>query len=194
LEKQADAAFRAASAFHALSADFSGLAEYVTQIDEIEQEGDKLTQQFALKIDSSSGLPISRRDLHALSSQLDDITDRIEATTARIALYRLPAPRPDLEPLAALLVQAATTMCEVIAGLKTARGRESLPETFQRMHQIEHESDQVYRQALAGLLNAHDHEPILVIKWKEIYDTTELAIDKCEYASKIVQSILVRHG
>jgi len=193
LEKQADVAFRAASAFHALSADFGGLAVYVSQVDEIEHEGDKLTQQFAKIIDSSSGMPISKRDLHALSSQLDDITDHIEAATARIALYRLSAPRPDLEPLAALLVQSTSTAREVITRLRTTKERAGLHELFARMSQIEHESDQIYRQALATLLNSPEHDAIHVIKWKEIYDTTELAIDKCEHATNIVQSILVKH-
>lgn len=194
LEQQADAAYRAALAYHALSADFGGLAEYVSQVDEIEHVGDRLTQQFAQKIDSSSGMPISKRDLHALSSQLDDITDYIEAATARIALYRLPSPRPDLEPQVALLVQAARTVCDVIAGLRTARDRAGLQDLFAAMHRIEHESDQVYRQALATLLNSPDQDPILVIKWKEIYDTTEGAVDKCEDATNSVQSILVKHG
>jgi len=194
LEKQTDAAYRAAAAFFALSKDFSGLAEYVSQVDEIEHEGDKLTQQLAKIIDSSNGIPISKRDLHSLSSQLDDITDCIEAATARIALYRLPAPRPDLEPLVRLLVQATKTTCDVIAGLRTAKDRAGLSDTFIKMHRIEHESDQVYRQALATLLNSPDHDPILVIKWKEIYDTTERAIDKCKHATDIVQSILVKHG
>ncbi len=194
LEQQADAAFRAASAFHALSTDFGGLAEYVSRVDEIEHEADRLTQQLAIKIDSSSGTPISRRDLHALSSQLDDITDRIEAATARIALYRLPSPRTDLETLVRLLVQATRATCDVIAGLRTAKERTGLHETFVRMHQIEQESDEIYRQALATLLNASEHDAIYVIKWKEIYDTTELAIDKCEDAANIVQSILVKHG
>jgi uncharacterized protein len=194
LEQQADAAFRAASAFHALSTDFGGLAEYVAQVDQIEHEADKLTQQLALKIDSSNGTPIGKRDLHALSNRLDDITDHIEAATARIALYRLPAPRPDLEPLVALLVRATRTTCDVIAGLRTTKDRAALHATFVRMDQIESESDQVYRQALATLLNAPEHDPILVIKWKEIYDMTELAIDKCEHATNVVQSILVKHS
>lgn len=193
LEQQADIALRAASAYHALSVNFSGLAEYVSQVDEIEHEGDKVTQQFALKIDSSTGMPISKRDLHGLSSQLDNITDHIEAATARIALYRLPTPRPDLEPLVARLVAATRTTCEVIAGLRTAKERAGLHELFERMHRIEHESDQIYRQALATLLNSPEQDAILVIKWKEIYDTTELAIDKCEHATNIVQSILVKH-
>lgn len=194
LEQQAEAAYRAASAFHALSKDFSGLAEYVSQIDEIEHEADKLTQQLAIKIDSSRDTPIGKRDLHALSSQLDGITDRIEAATARIALYRLPSPRPDLEPLVHLLVQATQTTREVIEGLRTTKDRSGQHDTFVRMHRIEHESDEIYRQALATLLNAPEHDPIMVIKWKEIYDTTELAIDKCEHATNIVQSILVKHS
>jgi hypothetical protein len=163
-------------------------------VDEIEHEGDKVAQQFAQKIDSTSGLPISRRDLHALSSQLDHITDHIEAATARIALYRLPSPRPDLEPLVARLVAASGAIGEVIAGLRTSKERAGLYALFDKMHQIEHESDQIYRQALATLLNSPEHDAIHVIKWKEIYDITELAIDKCEYAANIVHSILVKHA
>lgn len=193
LEQQADVAFRAATAYHALARDFAGLAEYVSQVDEIEHEGDKLAQQLSRKIDSSDGMPISKRDLHALSAQLDDITDHIEAATARIALYRLPAPRPDLEPLVAQLVTATEIARDAIARMRSTRDRAGLQELFDRMRAIEHQSDELYRQALATLLNSPEHDAILVIKWKEIYDMTELAIDKCEHATNVVQSILVKH-
>ena len=95
LEQQADAALRAAATFHALTRDFGGTAEYVSQVDQIEHEADKLTQQMALKIDSTSGTPISKKDLHSLSNRLDDVTDSIEGAMARIALYRLTTARPD---------------------------------------------------------------------------------------------------
>lgn len=194
LEQQADAALRAATTFHALARDFGGMAEYVTQVDQIEHEADKLTQQMALKIDSSSGTPISRKDLHALSGRLDDITDSIEAATARIALYRLTTARPDLEPLVGMLVEITRATGEVIAGLRDTKSRGPLHPSFLGIHRLEHEADDLYRQALATLLNTSDADPILVIKWKEIYDSIELAIDQCEDAANVVQSILVKHG
>ncbi|HLJ56238.1 MAG TPA: DUF47 family protein, partial [Chthonomonadaceae bacterium] len=167
--------------------------EFVSQVDEIEHEGDKLAQQLSKIIDSSSGAPIGKRDLHALSGELDGITDHIEAATARIALYRLPAPRPDLEPLVAQLVAATTLAREAIGRMRTTKDRAGLHELIERMRLIEHESDEIYRQALATLLNAPEHDAILVIKWKEIYDMTELAIDKCEHATNVIQSIFVKH-
>jgi predicted phosphate transport protein (TIGR00153 family) len=194
LEQQADAALRAANTLHALTKDFGGMAEYVTQVDQIEHEADKFTQQMALKIDSSSGTPISKKDLHALSGRLDDITDYIEAATARIALYRLTTVRPDLEPLVGMLVEITKATGEVIAALRDTKNRGPLHQSFHGIHRLEHESDQIYRQALATLLNASDPDPILVIKWKEIYDSIELAIDKCEDAANVVQSILVKHS
>ena len=80
----------------------------------------------------------------------------------------------------------------MITRLKTTKERAGLNELFDRMHRIEHDSDQIYRQALATLLNSSEHDAIHVIKWKEIYDTTELAIDTCEDATNVVQSILVK--
>ena len=194
LEQQADAAVRAATAFHALSQDFDGMAEYVSQVDQIESEADKLTQQLALKIDSSTGTPISKRDLHALSSRLDDITDHIDAATARIALYRLSAPRPDLSALAVHLLEGTRTTYKVICSLRRSKDRSAIQALFAEIHTIENDSDQVYRQALATLLNAPESDAIFVIKWKEIYDSIEAAVDKCEDAINVVQSILAKRS
>src|SRR5262245_55612569 len=116
LEQQADAAHRAAQALYALANDFGGLAEYVSQLDRIEHEADELTHQMANKIDSTTVTPLDKKDLHALSSNLDDITDFIEAAAERIALYRLYTPRPDLKPLVSLLVQTVQATRDSVVG------------------------------------------------------------------------------
>lgn len=194
LEAQAEAAHSAAVAFHALSKDFSNLQTYVQEISRIEHEGDELTHQIANKLDSTFVTPLDKEDLRALSVALDDITDMIEAGTQRISLYRLTEPRADLEPLARLLVQIADATRAAIAGLRHRCSREELHERLIRVHALENESDNAYRQALADLFNAENPDPLMVIKWKEIYDRVETTTDKCEDVVNIVESVAVKYA
>ncbi len=194
LEEQADVAKRAAKAFHLLSKDFAGLSEYVSQIDRIEHEGDELTHKVANRIDSTFVTPLDKEDLHALSSSLDDVTDFIQSATARIAIYNLHIARPDMEPLVELLVRITSATAEVVGGLRNLKGRQSMQKTFKTVHELEEEGDQIYLQALATLLNVPSPDPIMVIKWKEIYDSIELAIDKCEDVANIVESVVVKYA
>ena len=194
LEEQADVAYRAAKAFHSLSSDFEGLTEFVSQIDRIEHEGDELTHKVANKIDSTFVTPLDKEDLHALSSSLDDVTDFIQSASARIALYSIHTTRPDMEPFVELLVRICAATCVAIAGLKSLKGRQSMQETFKKVHELEKEGDHIYLQALATLLNVPSPDPIMVIKWKEIYDSIELAVDKCEDVTNIVESVVVKYA
>lgn len=103
LDAQAHSAQKAAQQFYALTQDFGHIADYTQGIKQIERDADDITHQLANKIDSTFVTPLDKEDLRALSGALDDITDLIEAAASRVALYQLPAPRPDLAPLVALL-------------------------------------------------------------------------------------------
>ena len=126
LEAQADAAYRAAEEFHALSRDFGKMATISTRIEAIEHEGDELTHELANKTAATFVTPLDKEDLQALSSGLDDITDLIEAATGRIVIYKLEEARPDLEPLVNLLVQITDATREAIGQLRHSRHRESM--------------------------------------------------------------------
>jgi predicted phosphate transport protein (TIGR00153 family) len=194
LEQQAEAAHRAAKAFHALTKDFSRCAEYVKQIEDIEHEADDITHQLANKVDRTFVTPLDKEDLHALSSGLDDITDMIEATTARISLYRLESLRPDLEPLVFKLVQVTQATHEAVKGLRDLRNRTALHNAFIHIHELENESDQSFRNALGTLFNSPNPDPLMVMKWKEVYDRVETAVDKCEDVANIVESVVVKYA
>lgn len=194
LELQADAAHRAAQEFHALSHDFEHLAEHIECIKKIELEADDVTHQLANKLDSTFVTPLDKEDIHDLSSGLDDITDFIEAGTVRLLLYRLTQPRPDLQPLVGLLVQITAAVREVVGAMRHMHGREALQGLFIRVHEIENEHDKAYRQALADLFNAPGADPLNVVKWKEIYDRIETAVDKCEDVANIVESVAVKYA
>ena len=194
LEKQAQAAVDAAREFQALVKDFANLARYTTRIKEIESEADHITHELANRIDATFVTPLDKEDLHALSSELDDVTDRIEACTGRMALYQLRQARPDMEGLVTMLVHITEAMLEAVKALRNKPSREKVQDLFIRIHQIENEHDAAFRKALASLLNAPDADPIKVIKWKEVYDRIETAVDKCEDVANIIESVVVKYA
>jgi len=194
LDAQAEAAVKAAEQFHTLTLDFGRCNEHLATIESIEHDADGLTHQLMNKIDATFVTPLDKEDLRALSSGLDDITDAIEASTQSIAIYRITEPRPDLEPLVGLLVEITQATRNIVATLRNMQSRESLSPLLIRVHDIENEIDGHYRNALSDLFNAPNPDPIMVIKWKEIYDRVEKAVDKCESVADIVESVVVKYA
>ncbi|MFZ5775100.1 MAG: DUF47 domain-containing protein [Thermodesulfobacteriota bacterium] len=194
LEKQALAAVEAARQFQGLVGDFANMSRYAARIKEIESEADHITHELANRIDATFVTPLDKEDLHALSSQLDDVTDRIEACTGRMALYQLSHMRPDMEVLVLLLVRITEATLEAVKSLHAKPSRENVQDLFIRIHQIENEHDAAFRKALASLLNAPDADPINVIKWKEVYDRIEAAVDQCEDVAHIIESVVVKYA
>jgi predicted phosphate transport protein (TIGR00153 family) len=194
LEKQADCAVQAAREFHNLSRNFATLAERSKRIEDIEHEADEVTHQLANRVDSTFVTPLDKEDLHALSSGLDDITDQIEAAVGRLSLYRLTTPRPDLEPLVKLLVDVTEATAEAVGHLRHRRQRDAVQPSFIRIHELENQSDRRFRQALADLFDQPNPDPLMVIKWKEIYDRIEIAVDKCEDVANVIESVVVKYA
>jgi len=194
LEKQAQLAVDAAKEFQALANDFSNLTPYAVRIKEIETEADHITHELANRIDTTFVTPLDKEDLHALSSELDDVTDCIEACTGRMSLYELKQVRPDLGGLAMLLLQITEATREAVKALRDKPNRDDIQELFIHIHQIENEHDALFRKALAALLNAPDADPITAIKWKEVYDRLEAAVDKCEDVANVIESVVVKYA
>ncbi len=194
LEKQAQAAVDAAKEFQALVNDFDNLARHAARIKEIESEADHITHELANRIDATFVTPLDKEDLHALSSELDDVTDCIEACTGRMALYELKQCRPDLGALVLLLLQITEATREAVKALRDKPNRDEIQGLFIHIHQIENEHDARFRKALADLLNAPDADPINVIKWKSVYNRIEAAVDKCEDVAHVIESVVVKYA
>jgi predicted phosphate transport protein (TIGR00153 family) len=194
LEQQADAAVATAKEFHTLAGDMTRCDEHVARIEQIERDADNLTHELMNKIDATFVTPLDKEDLRALSSGLDDITDAIEAGTQRIAIYRLTEARDDLAPLLARLVDITVATREIVGQLRDMQNRGAMSPRLIRVHDIENESDKLYRKALTDLFNAPNPDPLNVIKWKEIYDRVEIAVDKCESVADIVESVVVKYA
>jgi predicted phosphate transport protein (TIGR00153 family) len=194
LEAQAEVAHRSALAFREATIDLGRVEEHAKNLAQLEAEGDELTHRLQDHVALSFITPIDKEDLRALSQTLDDITDAVEAATARFSIYRLNQPRRDLVPFADLMIQATAQVMASVGELKTGFGSESLQNKLTSIHTIEGESDILYRRALQLLFFEPNADPLNVIKWKEVYDRIEIAMDSCEDIAKILGTIVVKYG
>ena len=194
LEAQAEAAHKAAQTFHALAQDLSQSARYAETAKRIEADADKLTHELVSKADAKFITPLDKSDLHALSHALDNITDTIESAVARVALYQLSAPRPDLIPMAERLTQLTQATHEGVCFLRRLKDHKALAPILVNVHKMENDSDDAYRAALGTLLNDPKADPITAIKWKEIYDRIEITADECENVADMLESLVVKYA
>ena len=194
LEAQAETAHKAAQAFHSLTQDFGQAAQIAENVKRLEADGDSLTHELVNKADAKFITPLDKGDMHGLSQALDNITDTLEAAVARISLYQITPLRPDLMPMTERLVQITQATREGVNFLRHMKGHDALAPLLVRIHDLENENDQSYRAALGTLLNQNGADPILVIKWKEIYDRVEIGVDSCEHVADLLESMVVKYA
>ena len=195
LDGQAKVAKDAAEAFLAMIEDFSKHGEHAKRLMEIEEEGDELTRRLQTKIIGTFITPIDHEDLAELSRILDDVTDCAEAASARIEIYRLETVRPDVRPLATEFVKIVDLVVSAVRELRGNFARsDTLKATLDRMHEVESDSDVLFRAALGNLFHEEGIETLTIIKWKEVYDRIENAIDRCEDVAKMLDNMIVKYA
>jgi hypothetical protein len=194
LDRQAQVAVRASEAFLAMAQDLERLPHHSKVLSDIEHEGDNLTHELQNLVAATFITPLDKEDLRDLSQALDDVTDLIEAAAARAELYNLTEPRRDLVPIVALLVKAAQVTASAVAELGNGfQKSETLKEKLKEIHTLENESDRAFRHSLKALFEEPSVDPLYVIKWKEMYDRIETAVDKCEDIAKIIGTVIVKY-
>jgi len=166
------------------------LEKNVAAIKLVEHEADELTHSIILRIDRSFVTPIDREDIHLLASELDDVLDLMDGTARRAQMYHMTTVRSSAIPMCDVLIKACDHIEAAVAQMKdsrivVARGRD--------IKLREEEGDQIYHQAIGDLF-ASESNAIEVIKWKELFDTLERALDQCEDVANVVESIALKHN
>lgn len=194
LESQAKIAVRAAETFASMVNDLKRVKSDSEALLAIENEGDGVIHRLQIKLSRTFITPLDHEDLSELSHLLDDVTDCIEAVGARIGMYKLTECRPDLVPFAANLLEVTTVTASAIMELHHQFHRSpTLPNILIKIHTLENESDRQYRAALTRLFDEVT-DPILILKWKEVYDRVEYATDRCESVANVVESMIVKYA
>ena len=160
------------------------------EIRRLEHVGDEVTREIVRHLNTSFVTPFDREDIHALSSTLDDILDAIEAVADLMVLHNIDKALNEMEEQADVLVRAAEQTREAVSRL---RGFRDLEEVWQEIHRLEDEGDQVYRRTVARLFSG-DFDAMSVLRWKDLVDQLEAAVDSCEQVATVVESIALKHA
>ncbi|MBM2813614.1 MAG: ykaA [Ignavibacteria bacterium] len=158
-------------------------------IKDYEHELDKITHQCVEALHKTFITPIERNDIHTLIKRMDDIVDSIDAAVLRMALYEITEVRSDVKDIAEVLLKAAIEIEKALKGLRNIKNSDYIKEKCIAIREFESEGDLIFRQALSNLFKETD--AILVIKWKEIYERFEKAVDRCEDVANIIESIVI---
>jgi uncharacterized protein len=154
-----------------------------------EQEGDRITHDIIHRLNSTSVTPIDREDIFALASGLDDVVDFTEEAADFMGLYNIEAPMEQAQQLTAVLEESCRNISQALARL---RGFNDLNHYFIEVNRLENEGDRITREALASLFR-NGIDPMMVIRWKDIFERLEHAIDACEHVANILEGIVVKH-
>lgn len=169
------------------------LAEIKTkEIYEAEQEGDMLTHEVMRSLNKTFLTPVDREDIHALVNSLDDVLDLIWACSDRAMLFKLTDPLPEALELAKTLKETTEFITKAIECLK-GKKYSYIQEYCIEINRLENRGDRIYREALVKLFD-NIQDPILVIKWKDVYEHLEEANDTCEDVADIMESIVLKHA
>jgi uncharacterized protein len=155
-----------------------------------ERRGDELTREILGRLDVSFVTPFDREDIHALAEELDDVVDDMLAVSDLLQLLSIETVLPELKEQADLLVQVADQTVGLIGRLQSMRG--TVP-FLQAIDTLESEADAVYRRGIATLFSG-EYEALEVLKWKDIVQAMEAAINTVEDISDVVESIVLKHA
>jgi predicted phosphate transport protein (TIGR00153 family) len=155
-----------------------------------EQEGDRITHDIIERLNTRAAPPFNRDDVYRLASALDDVVDYIEEAADHLNLYGVEAPMEQAQQLSGVLRDACRTMSEILPKLS---GFSGLREHFVEVDRLEHEGDRILREALTALFR-EGVDPMVVIRWKDIFERLEQAIDSCKGASNVLEGIVVKHS
>jgi predicted phosphate transport protein (TIGR00153 family) len=168
----------------------------VSTLKDIEHEADTITHRIYEKMHKTFLTPFDREDIYALANKMDSILDMIEASAVRMYLYKVKTPAPEIDEikeLALILNNAIARVKKIVHGLRDKKNSKMILEACVEINTLENEGDYILRQAMARLFERETDAKELV-KWKEIFERIEEAVDVCEDVSNIAEGIVLKHG
>jgi uncharacterized protein len=163
--------------------------DLVRDIKELEHEGDRLTHEVVNLLNRTFVTPFDRDDMYRLASALDDICDHVDEVAGNIASFGVDEIRPPALEQARLIHRATTNLDAAVGRLE---GFRDSPTELQALHELEDEGDRIEREAISELFRSND-DAISVIRWKDIYERLEDALDACQSAGHVLEAILVKN-
>ena len=183
----------AAEQLNQLARKFPDITAEIQRIREHEHAADELSHQALLRLDKTFITPFDREDIHTLVGRLDDIIDSIDALAKRFPLFHVKNMEPAFVQQTEVLVDASLAVSEAVLRLRKSRKLSDLSDKLIEIHDKESLGDDNHHAAMSRLFEG-DISPLEVMKWKEIYDYLENAIDCCEDVGNTLERIVLKNG
>jgi len=180
----------AAELLDEMLASYPESADLAGEIRAAEHEGDHLTHDVIKRLNQTFVTPIDREDILHLTSALDDIVDYIEEVADYLGLYKIEAPMSQAQRLAGVLRDATR---QLAAAIPLIREFKNISAQMVEVHRLENEGDRLVREAIASLFES-GIDPMVVIRWKDIFERLENAIDSTERAAFILEGIVIKNA
>ena len=189
-EEAAANVVRGAGLLDEMLADYPDRADLARDIVICEQEGDRITHDIHQRLNSTFVTPIDREDILELTSDLDDIIDLVDEVADYLGLYRIEAPMEQSQRMAHILLQATR---QIAAAMPRLRTFQDLSHFTVEVNRLENDGDRLSRDAVASLFDG-GIDPMVVIRWKDIFERLEEAIDACEHVANTLQGIVIKNA
>jgi predicted phosphate transport protein (TIGR00153 family) len=189
-EEAAGNIVRAAEQLEEMVRGFPDTSQLGREILLCEQEGDRITHDIIHRLNQTFVTPIEREDILELTSALDDVVDLTEEVSDFLVLYKVEAPMDPAERLTTILKDA----CRQIAlAMPRMRGFEDISHYVVEIHRLENDGDRAVREGIASLFDK-GVDPMVVIRWKDIFERLEEAIDAAEHVADVLESIVIKNS
>jgi len=192
-EQQAAVIKKGLDLFELLIQEYSRRKELTQQIKDVENDADAVAHEIIKLLNNTFVTPFDREDIQTLVNRMDDVMDLIEKANARMAIYDLPAPLENIDKMLAILQEAFHRISSAIGMLRNLKHREAIFKICVEVNSLENQGDAVLRTSLENLFKGAS-DPFYVIKAKEIYESLEDAIDRCEDLSNVIETIIIKNA
>jgi uncharacterized protein len=189
-EEAAGNIVRAADLLDQMLGNYPERAELARDILICEQEGDRITHDIIQRLNHTFVTPIDREDIYELASGLDDIVDYTEEVADYMGLYKIEAPMDQGQRLAHILLQASRQIAEAMPRMRTFK---DISHYTVEINRLENDGDRVSREAMAALFD-NGIDPMVVIRWKDLFERLEAAIDATEKVANILEGIVIKNS
>ncbi|MGQ0740531.1 MAG: DUF47 domain-containing protein [Bacteroidota bacterium] len=173
--------------------DFDKRGSLIVKIEDLEHANDELTHNLFTELGRNFITPFDREDIHYLATSLDDVADYIYAAAKKINFYRVNPNDTGMHKFSELIEQGADQLKIAVSELRDMKNMRNITEALVKINSIENQADDVFDFSIEKLF---DTEPDAkeVIKKRDIYQVMEIVTDKCEDASNVIESIIIKYA
>jgi predicted phosphate transport protein (TIGR00153 family) len=192
-ERQAAATVEGTRLLKMLLDDFTEVNRKVAEIKNVEHKGDEITHRAFERLHKQFITPFDRSMIYRMLSRIDDVLDLTDAAAERLGLYEVGSVIPDARELASVLVAVTEKMQEAVRSLRNLKDSQRILEACKDINSLENVGDTLIRRAIAHLFKS-GADPLTVMKWKEILEFIEDAIDRSEDVANVIEGVVLEHA